>query len=159
MWILPVGKQSQILLWPTEIDSGLQVRNGVWQKLTIWNKICQRKLAIWDSTLTLNPNYPGGRGRNYHPLSENRDLRPVCKLKFVRCGSVEKIQSALSFSDWFWRPDNVREHLFPNKKIEIFVNFRQISQIFNKFSGNELLWKYPGLFRVQNYWKLWRCLS
>ena len=48
-----------------------------------------------------------GGGRNYHPLSENRDfsgtetpldLRPVCKLNFVRCGPVEKKQSALSFS-------------------------------------------------------------
>ena len=48
-----------------------------------------------------DPNYPGGGGggRNYHPLSENRDfsgteppldLRPVCKLKFVRCGPGEK---------------------------------------------------------------------
>ena len=48
--------------------------------------------------IDLNPNYPG-RGRNYHPLSENRDssgteppldLRPVCRLKFVRCGPGEK---------------------------------------------------------------------
>ena len=48
-----------------------------------------------------------GVGRNYYPLSENRDfsgtesplhLRPVCKFKFVRCGPVEKKQSNLSFS-------------------------------------------------------------
>ena len=47
----------------------------------------------------LNPSYPWGGGRNYHPLSENRDfsgteplldLRPVRKFKFVRCGPVEK---------------------------------------------------------------------
>ena len=40
----------------------------------------------------------GWGGRNYHPLSENRnfsgtepplDLRPVCKFKFVHCGPVE----------------------------------------------------------------------
>ena len=55
---------------------------------------CLSHIYIWH----LNPNYPGG-GRNYHPLSENRDfsatehpldLRPVCKLKFVRCGPGEK---------------------------------------------------------------------
>ena len=57
---------------------------------------------------SINPNYPGEGGRNYHPLSENRDfsateppldLRPVCKLKFVRCGPGEKKeQKVLSFS-------------------------------------------------------------
>ena len=85
-------------------------------------------------------------GRNYHPLSENRDfsgteppldLRPVCKLKFVRCGPGEKKQSALSFWVEAWPPDEVREHLFPNSEIEIFIDFRQISQIFKKFSGDQ----------------------
>ena len=47
-------------------------------------------------------------GAFHPPLSENRnfsrtepplDLRPVCKVKFVRCGPVEKNQSALSFFD------------------------------------------------------------
>ena len=73
-----------------------------------------------------------GGGRNYHPLSEIcdfsateplLDLRPVCKLKFVRCGPGEKKQSALSFSVEVWRPDEVREHLFPNSEIEIFIDF------------------------------------
>ena len=48
-----------------------------------------------------------GGGAFRPPLLENcdfsgteppLDLRPVCKLKFVRCGPVEKNQSALSFS-------------------------------------------------------------
>ena len=41
-------------------------------------------------------------GRNHHPSSENRvhpvDLRPVCKLDFVRCCPVDKNQSALTVS-------------------------------------------------------------
>ena len=49
----------------------------------------------------------GGEGHNHHPLSENHnfsrtkpplDLKPVCKFEFVRCGPVEKTQSALSYS-------------------------------------------------------------
>ena len=53
----------------------------------------------------INPIYPEG-GRYYHPLSENLnfsgtepplELKPVCNLEFVRCGLVEKKQSALSF--------------------------------------------------------------
>ena len=72
------------------------------------------------------------KGRNYHPLLENLDfsgteppldLRPVCKFKFVRCGPGEENQSSLSFSVEAWRPDEVREHLFPNSKIEIFIDF------------------------------------
>ena len=60
----------------------------------------------------LNPNYHRGGGVNYHPLAENRnfsgtkpplDLRPVCKLKFVRCGPGVKNQSALSFLVEAWR--------------------------------------------------------
>ena len=27
---------------------------------------------------------------NHHHLSENRDLRPVCKIEFVCCGPVER---------------------------------------------------------------------
>ena len=89
----------------------------------------------------INPNFPGG-GRNYHPLSENRnfsatepplDLRPVCKLKFVRCGPGEKNQSALSFSVEAWRPDEVRKHLFPNSEIEIFIDFCRFSTNFTNF--------------------------
>ena len=41
------------------------------------------------------------------------DLRPVYKLKFVRCGPVENTQSSR-------RPDEVQKHLFPNRKIDIF---------------------------------------
>ena len=49
--------------------------------------------------------------RKHHPLSENRDfsttehpidLRPVCKFKLVRCGPVEKTQSARSVSVYSW---------------------------------------------------------
>ena len=66
------------------------------------------------------------------PLSENRDfsrteplldLRPVCKLRFVRCGPGGKKQRALSFSVEAWRLDEVRGHLFPNSEIEIFIDF------------------------------------
>ena len=55
----------------------------------------------------LSFDYKPGGGRNHPPPSENRvfsapehllDPKPVCKLKFVRCGPVEKPQSALSFS-------------------------------------------------------------
>ena len=76
---------------------------------------------------------------NYYPLSENcdfsgteppLDLRPVCKFKFVRCGPGEKKQSALSFSVEAWRPDEVREHLFPNSKIEIFDDLQRFSTKF-----------------------------
>ena len=78
-------------------------------------------------------------GRNYHPLSDNRnfsgteplvDLRPVCILKFVRCGPGEKTQRALSFLVEAWRPDEVREHLFPNSEIEIFIDFCRFSTNF-----------------------------
>ena len=48
-----------------------------------------------------------------HPL----DLRPVCKFEFVRCGPLEKKQSALSFSAELWWPDEVQEHLFPNSEL------------------------------------------
>ena len=56
-------------------------------------------------------------GQNNHPPSENHvfsttehpvDLRPVFKLKFVRCGPVE---------------NKVREHLFQSSEIEIFDDF------------------------------------
>ena len=68
----------------------------------------------------------------FYPLSENRDfsgteppldLRPVCKFKFVRCSPGEKTQRALSFLVEAWRPIEVREHLFPNSEIEIFIDF------------------------------------
>ena len=61
----------------------------------------------------INPSYPEG-GRNYHPLSENRDfsgteppldLKPVCK--------------------------------FPNSKIGDLQRFSKKFQIFQKFSGDE----------------------
>ena len=89
----------------------------------------------------LNPSECGG-GRNHHPLSENHDfsgtkplldLRPVCKFKFVRCGPLEKNQSALSFSVEAWRLNEVREHLFPNSEIEIFIDFCQFSTNFSDF--------------------------
>ena len=76
-------------------------------------------------------------GHNYHPLSEYRafsgtepplDLRPFCKLKFVRCGPGEKNQSALPFLVEAWRPDEVREHLFSNSKIDIFDKIREFSK-------------------------------
>ena len=81
-------------------------------------------------------------GRYYHPLSENYDfsgtepllnLRPVCKLGFVRCGPGEKNQSSLSFSVEAWRPDEVRVHLFPNSENEIFIDFCRFSKIFRNF--------------------------
>ena len=52
------------------------------------------KMFNFEPKLTL-----GGKERNHHPLSENRDfsttehlieLRLVCKLKFVRFGQVGK---------------------------------------------------------------------
>ena len=88
------------------------------------------------------PNYPRGGGGNYHPLSENcvfsgpeppLDPKPVCKLKFVRCGPGEENQSTLSFLVEAWRPDEVREHLFPNSEIEIFIDFCRFSTNFPIF--------------------------
>ena len=72
------------------------------------------------------------------PLSENRDfsgaeppldLRSVCKFKYVRCGQGEKNQSALSFSVEAWRPEEIREHLFPNSEIETFVQLGPACQL------------------------------
>ena len=80
-------------------------------------------------------------GGNHHPASENRDFsatehpvdsRPVCKLKFVRCGPASK--KALSVSLQSWRTYKVQEQLFPNSEIEIFDNFLQNSRFFKKFS-------------------------
>ena len=64
------------------------------------------------------------------------DPRPVCKLEFVRCGPVEKKQSALSVSVLLWQPDEVREHVFPNSEIEIFDDFCGfLSKLFNVECG------------------------
>ena len=60
----------------------------------------QQGIIVWKKNVnfTLTLIIRGG-GHNYHPLSENRDfagtkppldLRPVCKLKFVHFGRVEK---------------------------------------------------------------------
>ena len=79
--------------------------------------------------------------RNHPPPSENcifstnehqADSRPVCKLKFVHHGPVEK-QSALSALIQSWQPDKVREHLFPNSEIEIYDNFYGFSSNFPNF--------------------------
>ena len=72
---------------------------------------------------------PGGR--NYHPLSENRDFSGTDVA--LRCGPGEKNQSALSFSVEAWRPDEVREQLFPNSEIEIFIDFCRFSTNFTNF--------------------------
>ena len=73
----------------------------------------------------LNPNQmaPLSQNHDFSGTEPPLDLRPVCKLKFVRCGPGEKKQSALSFLVEAWRPDEVREHLFPNSEIEIFIDF------------------------------------
>ena len=87
--------------------------------------------------------------RNHHLLSENcdfsgteppLDLRPVCKFKFVRCGPVVKNRALYLSRFKPWRPDEVREHLFPNSKIEIFINFCRFSTNFpnfKKISGDQ----------------------
>ena len=78
------------------------------------------------------------KGRNYHPLLENLDfsgteapldLRPVCKFKFVRCGPGEKNQSALSFLVEAWRPDETREHHFPQNLISKSKFFSSLTLI------------------------------
>ena len=95
-----------------------------------------------DHSRRVNPNSHREGGRNHHPPSENRifsttehpaDSRPVCKLKFVRCGPGEKTQSTLSFSVEAWWPDKVQEHLFPNSEIEIFIDFWRFSTNFPNF--------------------------
>ena len=67
----------------------------------------------------------------YHPLSENHDffrikplldIRPVCKLKFVYYGQVEKNTEHSIFLG-LWRPDEVREQLFLNNQIEKWLIF------------------------------------
>ena len=88
--------------------------------------------------------------RHYdHPLSENRDfsgtetpldLRPVCKFKFVCSGPGEKKQSALSFSVEGGGPMKFENTFFQIAKLiflSIFVDFRQISRIFKRFSGDQ----------------------
>ena len=68
---------------------------------------------LWDGLIDVATGYRIkltliilGGGLNYHTLMENCDfsgteppleLRPVFTFKFVRCGIVEKKQSALSF--------------------------------------------------------------
>ena len=76
---------------------------------------------------------------NHHPLSENRDfsttehlvdLRPACKLEFVRTGPVEeKKQSPLSVLVQLRRSDKARGCLFPKKHIHRFVTKLPIFQI------------------------------
>ena len=85
----------------------------------------------------------------YHPLSENHDfsgteppldLRPVCKLNFVRCGPGEKNRALylsrlkrgglMKFENTFFQIEKLRFS-------SIFVDFRQISRIFKKISGNQ----------------------
>ena len=84
-----------------------------------------------------------GGGRNYHPLSENHyfsgtkpplDLKPVCKLKYVHCGPVEKNRTL--YLSWFNRggPTKFKNTFFQQ---EIFKDFRKNSLIFKKFSGDE----------------------
>ena len=58
----------------------------------------------------------------------------------------KKNQSALSFSVEAWRPDEFREHLFPNSEIETFDDFRRNSRIFKQFSGAELKRLGPHIF-------------
>ena len=89
----------------------------------------------------LNLSYPGGvviiilcREIEFSfKIEPKLDIRPVCKFKFVHCGPVEKNQSALSFSVEAWRPEKVRDHLFPNSEIEIFDNFQRFSTKFPNF--------------------------
>ena len=87
--------------------------------LDIWSRLCCSK-TFWINKYSIKPNYFSGTEL---PL----DLRPVCKFKFVRWGPGEKNQSALSFLVEAYRPDEVREHLFPNSEIEIFFDFCRFS--------------------------------
>ena len=90
----------------------------------------------------INPNYPGWGGAiiilcrkivislepNLHWTSDqsiNSSLSVAVQEK--------KKQSALSFSVEAWRPDEVREHLFPNSEIEIFIDFCRFSKNFPNF--------------------------
>ena len=77
--------------------------DGVVVFVVVLSKKPSIKSLVKIGSLTL-ANAGGG---NHHPSSENCvfsttvhpvDLRPVCKLEFVRCGPVEKNQSALSVS-------------------------------------------------------------
>ena len=91
---------------------------GIWKNDKQKTKnLCNSCLPFFFN-LTLSGTEEGLLGP---PLLENRDfsgteppldLRPVCEFKFVRCGPVEKNQSALSFSVLLWRPDEVQEHFF-----------------------------------------------
>ena len=84
--------------------------------------------------ISLNHNhYPPLKNRDFTTTKDLGDPRPVCKLEFVRCGPVEKNQSALSASVQSWRTDKVREHLFPNSD---FRRFRRIFIKIPEFSKN-----------------------
>ena len=86
---------------------------------------------------------------NYNPLSENRDfsgteppldLRPVCKLKFVRCGPGEKTRVLFHSQLKRGGPMKFENTFFQIAKLRfssIFVDFRKISRIFKKFSGDQ----------------------
>ena len=74
-----------------------------------------------------------GENRDFSGTEPLLDLRPVCKFKLVRYGPGENYQSALSFLVEAWRPDEVREHLFPNSEIEIFIDFCRFSKNFPNF--------------------------
>ena len=72
-----------------------------------------------------------------HPL----DLRPVCKLKFVCCSPGEKKTRAFYLSRLKrGGPMKFENTFFQIAKLRfssIFVDFRQISRIFKKFSGDQ----------------------
>ena len=55
----------------------------------------------------------------------------------------EKKQSALSFLVEAWRPNEVREHLFPNSEIEIFIDFCRFSTNFQKILRGLKFWILP----------------
>ena len=63
------------------------------------------------------------------------DPRPVCKLKVVRCGTIEKNQSAPSVSVQLWRPDEDQELFFTNSEIEILNNFCRFLTKFPNFDN------------------------
>ena len=49
-----------------------------------------------------NHHPPPSKNRVFSAPKHPLDLRPVCKLKFVRCGPVEKDQSTLSVLAYSW---------------------------------------------------------
>ena len=96
----------------------------------------------------INPNFPGvGGWRNHHLLSENcdfsgtkppLDLKPVCKLEFVRLGPIENPRVLYLY--WFnlGGPTKIENTFFQIAKLRFLTIFDKITEFSKNSQGLSL---------------------